>query len=157
MISTTDPPTLSFLLPAHTMPNQYSITIKNESNYAIKFLLFQDAHLPVNAPPEDEIFNAVYASSPRVASGHGSQVTFTMQPDFFAVCGTTPTPLRPGTVLRPESSVPIEVGQQCGTLARMTAPGGHPRWIKESFSTISSPGSFAIRTDTSFKYPNPGR
>ena len=134
----------------------YSITIKNQSNSTLKFLVIQDIPHPTNAPPAKDVFTNVYMTSPPVESGDDSQVTFTMRPDFFAVYGVSRTLLEAGVRLHTGGSVPISISQQGGTLAWMTAPDGHIRWAKDRFSTIKATGGFAIRTDTTFRYPNHG-
>ena len=134
----------------------YSVTIKNQSNSTFKFLVIQDVTHPTNAPPPKDVFTNVYLTSPPVESGDGSQVTFTMRPDFFAVYGISQAPLEAGVRLHAAGSVPISISQQGGTLAWMTAPEGHIHWAKDKFSTIKAAGGFAIRTDATFRYPNQG-
>jgi len=81
--------------------NQYSITLKNHFSSTLAFSLFLDVPQSTNGPPPDKVFRSIYATSTVVPSGEDSQFIFTMQSEFFAVCGTTLMPL--GVKTRPQT------------------------------------------------------
>jgi hypothetical protein len=140
------------------MTTNYSITIKNNSNIARRFLLFQDMPQPSNGPGS-KVFTNVYQRSPKIQSGDDSRVTFAMKAEYFAIYGTS-SDNDDGTVrVYTSSSVPVKLGPGGSTVVMTTQDnnGEDPIWDKAAMSgkSTAAKGGFSLVTDSSFKYPNP--
>lgn len=143
-----------------TMATNYSITIINESSVDDRvYLLFQEKPVenPLDAP---QVFYNIFAEAPPIASGDGSQVTFNLQKEFFAICGIPPAPLAKGVKISTSSFLPVTLAQggaspSPGTSTFLTSIRGAPKWDNAATSTTDDAlNGFAINTDTSFNYPN---
>lgn len=140
------------------MATTYSITIKNNSNVARRFLLFQDMPKPSNGP-SSKVFTNVYQRSPKIQSGDDSRVSFQMKAEYFAIYGTS-SDNDDGTVrVYTSSSVPVKLGPAGSVVVMSTQDGAgeDPIWDKSAAVGLSTNarGGFSLVTDTSFRYPNP--
>ncbi|MCJ1377051.1 hypothetical protein MMC17_000141 [Xylographa soralifera] len=137
--------------------NTFSITIQNASHAPARFTLYLS---PAGPPPPGPTppstptqFANIWQTSPRLPSGDDSRVTFTLTDEYFAILGTSLTPMAAGVRPWTSSSVPVTLGPPQGSVACLTAPEDSPRW-EPGVEALAAPGSFAIRCDGSFRLPN---
>lgn len=138
----------------------FTITIKNHSNTERQFLLFQDMPEPTNAP-QGTVFSNVYQQSPLIQSDNSASTTFSMQQDYYAMCGTE--------VSAPNGRVRVSTSDYTkatlgpgGTIAPLTTinrNGQDPAFNQAAAAGRTSPakGGFSIETDHSFTFPNPSK
>ena len=131
--------------------NEYTITIKNESGSPMRFMLFLERPTPNDTSPTG-FYNNIWQTSPQIPSGN-STVRFKITDEYFAILGTNPTPLQPGTRPWTSSAVPVTLGPD-GTSAFVTVPDDSPDWVSEKFKKDAPAGSFRIVTDSNFRSPN---
>ncbi|KFZ13843.1 hypothetical protein V502_06413 [Pseudogymnoascus sp. VKM F-4520 (FW-2644)] len=136
----------------------YSIQVYNDSGIPQNYLLFQSAP---QLSGDATVFTNVYQQSQQIPSGDGSNVTFNMTNQYYAVIGTAPTPIDKGVKVNTSSYIPVQLSSasQGGTKAVMTTSGGGTGCsFDDSAQTLESDieNTFEIETDDSFGYPSPG-
>ena len=138
----------------------YSITIRNNSNVPDRvYLLFQEK--PVQNPLDDkQVFYNIFAAAPPIGSGDGSEVTFSIHRDFFAICGTPPAALAKGVKISTSSFLPVTLSQggaspKAGSSVFLTTTDSSPKWDdSQTTTTNDAVNGFVINTDSSFVFPN---
>ncbi|GIK03443.1 hypothetical protein Aspvir_007513 [Aspergillus viridinutans] len=135
----------------------YTIQVYNNSDAQQNYLLFQT--VPV-VSGSSNVFANVYQASGPIQSGNYSQVTFQMTDEFFAVYGTSPTPLGDKVRVTTGSaeSVPLSSGEvpplNAGTTCVMTTTESeYPTWATVSQTQKTEPNAYCISCDGSFNYP----
>lgn len=135
----------------------YTITIKNESGESQDYLLFMKQPKTTGLDSKD-VFTNVYITSPGVQSGpkHEGHCKFTLHKDFYAVTGTSPSPLAQDVQIETgtSASVSLAVPGAPGSQVFMSAPNDSPFWDDTRASTTTAASAFAIQTDDSFQNGN---
>ncbi|KAJ5356234.1 hypothetical protein N7517_010843 [Penicillium concentricum] len=93
------------------MPNQYSLTIKNQTGGFQDYAFFS-APPVVSGAMSGEIWSNVLKSSPSTASG--GRATLDVWPNYFAICGRYDGKPEQGVRVSVSKSVPINLGSKVG-------------------------------------------
>ncbi|KAJ3545789.1 hypothetical protein NM208_g2337 [Fusarium decemcellulare] len=142
--------------------NQYQITIINKSNLDKQYLLFQ-TNPTQNEQPSSNVFLNVYQASAIVPgadnNGGTSSTTFKITKEWYAVNGTSPSPLNANVTVTTTQSEPVTLGgasNQGTTLALTTvnSDGNDPEFDDSKTQSTAPNGSFVINTDSTFSFPN---
>jgi len=135
----------------------YTITIKNESGESQDYLLFMKQPKTTGLDSKD-VFTNVYITSPGVQSGpkHEGHCKFTLHKDFYAVTGTSPSPLDQDVQIETGTSASVTLAAPGvpGSQVFMSAPNDSPFWDDTRASTTTAASAFAIKTDDSFQIGN---
>ncbi|KAF7553247.1 hypothetical protein G7Z17_g3751 [Cylindrodendrum hubeiense] len=141
--------------------NQYEITIINKTDLDQQYLLFQTSPT-VNQKPDPTVFINVYQASPVVpatSGGESSRATFNIIQQWYAINGTSPSPLNANVTVTTAESEPVTLGgasNEGTTLALTTvkSDGEDPKFDDSKTLATAPNGSFQIVADSTFKYPN---
>jgi len=142
--------------------NQYQITILNKTALDQQYLLFQ-TFPTANQQPTPTVYRNVYQASPIVpkptAQGEVSRATFNITEQWYAINGTSPSPLNANVTVNTSESLPVTVGSgsSSGTTLSLTtinSDGEDPKFDDSKTSAAAPNGAFQIVADSSFQFPN---
>jgi hypothetical protein len=125
---------------------QYQIYLQNKSNEVKRFIIFNE--IPNVATEKIESpFTNIWGQTDGIGAQNGD-VTFEINEEYFAVCGTQPSELDNGLVIKPSDheDVLLRSGSTKGTLVHVEVEEGGVVIDKTKKGTTEKKGSFAIKT-----------
>lgn len=139
-----------------TTGNTYEITIVNESPTSQSYILFSDAP-QVSGANSGNVFQNVWMTAPTIPSrpDGSSQTTFTIPVQYYAICGTSSSPIKNGVTVATSDYELVQLGTstQPGTTLDFTTKGGAQ--FTDQVSPAAPPGAFTIVADDSIQEPDP--
>jgi len=136
------------------MANTYQITIKNRSGSSQQYFLFSSPP-KINASPSPNVFTNVYQTAPTVPSGNGT-ARFTITSQFYAICGTNPTPLGAPVQISTSDFETVTLGTDTnpGTTTVVNVSEDAPAFDTNPIVARSSDGGYLVVTQHDFTFPN---
>ncbi|KAF5530650.1 hypothetical protein FMEXI_13425 [Fusarium mexicanum] len=139
------------------MPNNYQITIINNSDNFQTYLLFQTTP-DVNPSPGSNVFTNIYQASVEIPPGADANFSITSQ--WYGINGTSPTQAL-GTNVKVNTAQGVEVtlgsGPNPGTTLALTtykSDGESPEFNATKATAAAGNGAFQIVTDDTFTPEN---
>lgn len=144
------------LLPT-TMPNNYQITIINNSDNPQTYLLFQTTP-QINPSPGSNVFTNIYQASVEIPPGADANFSITSQ--WYGINGTSPAQALGNNVkVNTGQGAEVTLGSTSApgttlTLTTYKSDGESPEWGPSAPAAATSNGSFQIVTDDTFTPEN---
>jgi hypothetical protein len=138
-------------------PTTYEITILNESGSSHAYFLFAETPQVSNSP---SVFQNIWMAAPPIVSRSdgSSQMKFTINTQYYAVCGTSVQPLGSNVAIATSDYESVQLGAEAqpGTTLNFTTIGGAN--FPEPLPTPTGPdGGFTIQADRSWSEPDPSK
>ncbi|KAJ5190130.1 uncharacterized protein N7498_009115 [Penicillium cinerascens] len=135
-------------------PTTYEITIQNESGSSHAYCLFAETPQVSNS---SSVYQNIWMAAPSIVSrtDGSSQMRFTINIQYYAICGTSDQPLGSNVAIATSDYEKIQLGteDQQGTTLNFTTIGGAN--FVEPLPTPTGPnGGFTIQADRSWSEPD---
>ncbi|RBA17563.1 hypothetical protein FPRO05_11278 [Fusarium proliferatum] len=139
------------------MPNNYQITIINNSDNPQTYLLFQTTP-QINPSPGSNVFTNIYQASVEIPPGADANFSITSQ--WYGINGTSPAQALGNNVkVNTGQGAEVTLGSTSApgttlTLTTYKSDGESPEWGPSAPAAATSNGSFQIVTDDTFTPEN---
>lgn len=134
----------------------FTISVKNRSGSSQQYILFVSPPR-VGGAINSEVFTNIYMTAPTVPSGNGS-ARFSFTNNFYAICGTNPTPLGAPVQISTSDFEVVTLGDSKkaiqGTTARVNVAHDIPQFDTSTIAPAGPSRSFQLITRHDFSFPN---